>query len=72
MKEQEDYGYERVRVVMDSGAGYGEFGCDLTINVDGDVLCVVNEGFEGLKGVADEGWIMLVWGRGRLAVGRVK
>ena len=49
MKGQEDYGYERVRVVMDSGAGYGEFGCDLTINVDGDVLCVVSEGLEGLK-----------------------
>ena len=49
MKGQEDYGYERLGVVMDSGAGYGEFGCDLTINVDGDVLCVVSEGLEGVK-----------------------
>ena len=32
--------------------------------MDGDVLCVVNEGLEGLKGVADEGWSMLVWRRG--------
>ena len=49
MKGARSYGYERGRVVMDSGAGYGEFGCDLTINVDGDVLCVVSEGLEGVK-----------------------
>ena len=31
---------------MDSGARYGEFGCDITISEDGDVLCVVYKGFE--------------------------
>ena len=29
-----------------------------------DVMCVLNEGLEGMKGVPDEGWSMLVWGRG--------
>ena len=61
-----------MNVDMEQRARYGEFGCNKAIGVDGDALCVVNEGFEGLKGVADEGWIVLVWGRGRLAVGRVK
>ena len=35
-------------------------------------MCETNEGFQGMKGDADEGRRMLVWGRGRLAVGRVK
>ena len=30
-------------------AGYGETGCDKAISVDGGVLCVMNEGLEGLK-----------------------
>ena len=34
---------------MERRAGYGESGCDKTTSVDGDVLCDVNEGLEGLK-----------------------
>ena len=49
MKGRENYGYERLSVVMERRAGYGEFGCDITISVDGDVLCVVNGGLEGVK-----------------------
>ena len=37
-----------------------------------DALCETNEGFRGVKGVADGGWSMLVWGRGGRKVGRVK
>ena len=37
-----------------------------------DALCDMNEGFRGMRGVADGGWIMLVWGRGGWKVGRVK
>ena len=37
-----------------------------------DALCEMNEGFRGMKGVADGGWSMLVWGRGGWKVGRVK
>ena len=37
-----------------------------------DALCDMNEGFRGMKGVADGGWSMLVWGRGGWKVGRVK
>ena len=37
-----------------------------------DALCEMNEGFRGVKGVADGGWSMLVWGRGGWKVGRVK
>ena len=29
--------------------GYGETGCNKAISVDGGVLCVMNEGLEGLK-----------------------
>ena len=29
--------------------GYGETGCDKAVSVDGGVLCVMNEGLEGLK-----------------------
>ena len=32
----------------------------------------MNEGLQEMKGVADEGWSMLVWGRGGRKVGRVK
>ena len=49
VKERENYGYERLSVVMERRAGYAEFGCDITISVDGDVLCVVNEGLDGVK-----------------------
>ena len=34
---------------MQRRGGYGEPGCDITIGVDGNVLCVVNEGLEGMK-----------------------
>ena len=34
---------------MKRRAGYGETGCDKAIRVDGGVLCVMNEGLEGLK-----------------------
>ena len=34
---------------MKRRAGYGETGCDKAISVDGGVLCVMNEGLEGLK-----------------------
>ena len=37
-----------------------------------DALCDMNEKFQGMKGVADGGWSMLVWGRGGWKVGRVK
>ena len=37
-----------------------------------DALCDMNEGLRGMKGVADGGWSMLVWGRGGWKVGRVK
>ena len=37
-----------------------------------DAMCDMNEGLQGMKGVADEGWSMLVWGRGGWKVGRVK
>ena len=40
-------GYEIVSVDMERRAGYGEFGCDITISVDGDVLCGLNGGFDG-------------------------
>ena len=35
-------------------------------------MCDMNEGLQGMKGVAGEGWSMLVWGRGGWKVGRVK
>ena len=38
----------------------GDFGCNKAISVDGDVLCVVNEELEGLKGDVDVGWSVLV------------
>ena len=34
---------------MQNGGGYGESGCEITISVYGNVLCVVNEGLEGMK-----------------------
>ena len=37
-----------------------------------DALCDMNEKFQGMKGVADGGWRMLVLGRGGRKVGRVK
>ena len=37
-----------------------------------DALCDMNEKFQGMKGVADGGWRMLVWRRGGRKVGRVK
>ena len=41
--------YARVSVEMQKEGGYGEAGCDTTISVDGDVLCVVNEGLERMR-----------------------
>ena len=37
-----------VNVEIENGARCDEFGCNKTISVEGDVLCVVNEGLEGL------------------------
>ena len=37
-----------------------------------DTMCDMNEGLQGMEGVANEGWSMLVWGRGGWKVGRVK
>ena len=37
-----------------------------------DAMCETNEGLQGMKGDADEGRRMLVWGRGGWKVGRVK
>ena len=54
MRRQEIYGYEVMSVEVERRAGYGKSGCNLKINVDGDVLCVVNEGLEGVRG-------MLMW-----------
>ena len=48
MGRREDYGYERVRVDIEMGEGYGETGCDKAISVEGGELCVMNEGLEGL------------------------
>ena len=42
-------GNERVSVDIERRAGYGETGCDKAISVDRGVLCVVNEGLEGMK-----------------------
>ena len=36
-------------VDIERRAGYGETGCDKAICVDEGVLCVVNEGLEGMK-----------------------
>ena len=49
MRRREVGGYERVSVEMGRRAGYGESGCDIKVSVDGNVLCVVNEGLKGLK-----------------------
>ena len=35
-------------------------------------MCDMNKGLQGMRRVADEGWSMLVWGRGGWKVGRVK
>ena len=37
-----------------------------------DAVFDKNEGLQGMEGVANEGWSMLVWGRGGWKVGRVK
>ena len=49
MRRCEVDGNERVSVDIERRAGYGETGCDKAISVDGGVLCVVNEGLEGMK-----------------------
>ena len=49
VKGRKNYGYGRVSVAMEERAGYEEFGCDTTISVEGDVLCVVNKGLEGME-----------------------
>ena len=49
MRGRENYGYERVSAEMQRRGGYGECGCDIAISVTGDVLCVVNEGLEGVR-----------------------
>ena len=36
---------------MQKRGGYGESGCDITISVDGNVLCVENKRLEGMKKV---------------------
>ncbi len=46
---RDNYGYVRVSVVMERRARYGYFGCDITISMTGDVLCVVNKGLEGVR-----------------------
>ena len=35
-------------------------------------MCDMSEGLQGMRRVADEGWSMLVWGRGGRKVGRVE
>ena len=35
-------------------------------------MCDMNERLQGMERAADEGWSMLVWGRGGGKVGRVK
>ena len=35
-------------------------------------MCDMNERLQGMERAADEGWSMLVWGRGGRKVGRVK
>ena len=35
-------------------------------------MCDMNERLQGMERAADEGWSMLVWGRGGWKVGRVK
>ena len=35
-------------------------------------MCDMNEGLQGVERAADEGWSMLVWGRGGWKVGRVR
>ena len=42
-------GSETVSVDIERRVGYGKTGCDKAIGVDGGVLCVVNEGLEGMK-----------------------
>ena len=37
-----------------------------------DAMCDMNERLQGMERAADEGWSMLVWGRGGWKVGRVK
>ena len=49
VRGRENYGYERVSVEMQRRGGYGESRCDITIDVDGNVLGVVNEGLQGVK-----------------------
>ena len=49
VRGREVYRHERVSVVMQKRGRYEESGCDITISVDGNVLCVVNEGLEGMK-----------------------
>ena len=49
VERREDYGYERVSVVVQSSARYGDVGYDITNSVTGDVLCVVNEELEGVR-----------------------
>ena len=42
--------------------GYGEIGCDKAMSVDGGVLCVMNEGMEGLKEMlARDGVCWVTW-----------
>ena len=42
------------------------------IGMEKDAVWDMSEGLQGLRRVADEGWSMLVWGRGGRKVGRVK
>ena len=49
MGGRENYGYARVSVVVESSARYGDVGYDITNSVTGDVLCVGNEGLEGVR-----------------------
>ena len=60
MRRREVYGYEILSVGIRQRYRYGEFGCNKAISVDGNVLCVVNEELEGLKGDVDVGWSVLV------------
>ena len=52
--------------------GYGETGCNKAISVDGGVLCVMNEGLEGLKEMLARDGVCWFGGGGGLVGGWVR
>ncbi len=46
--------------------------CNILLVMEKDAMCDMNERLQGMERAADEGWSMLVWGRGGWKVGRVK